>query len=357
MKCSDLERTKRMSEPSNAALGLCVCIVTFYGLGCSEPKTSARLEESGIPTDAIVKVTDNGPVKATVTVWPAKPTLDGQLTVQLEVETEAGIEVKMPFEESALGRFDVASFPGVIRSSVNGKEVLVQRYGLTPPASGRHRIPPFRLEMLDARVAAGSAATGSANAVSATEILTEEIPIEIAPVDISKSNAELQPAAGELDVDIGKAPWWYYAMGGLGAVWIGLGIALLRRMKARTATARKVSAYDRAVAKLQTLESAGAPEATAVDPWFVELSSIVRSYLEDRYEINAPDRTTEEFLAEAAKAPELTVEHRGMLTNFLQRCDQVKFAGYRPDSEESIATLKAARGFVEESRLRIEAIA
>jgi hypothetical protein len=30
----------------------------------------------------------------------------------------------------------------------------------------------------------------------------------------------------------------------------------------------------------------------------------------------------------------------------------VKFAGYRPDADESLATLKAARGFIEDTRLR-----
>jgi hypothetical protein len=40
------------------------------------------------------------------------------------------------------------------------------------------------------------------------------------------------------------------------------------------------------------------------------------------------------------------------LTSFLERCDRVKFAGYRPDADESLATLKAARGFVEDTRLR-----
>jgi hypothetical protein len=54
----------------------------------------------------------------------------------------------------------------------------------------------------------------------------------------------------------------------------------------------------------------------------------------------------------AIARPELTVEHRKLLEAFLERCDRVKFAGYRPDAEESIATLAAARGFVEDTRLR-----
>ena len=58
----------------------------------------------------------------------------------------------------------------------------------------------------------------------------------------------------------------------------------------------------------------------------------------------------------ATARPELTTDHRALLTQFLERCDRVKFAGYRPDSDESIATLKAARGFVEDTRLQEAAV-
>ena len=36
----------------------------------------------------------------------------------------------------------------------------------------------------------------------------------------------------------------------------------------------------------------------------------------------------------------------------IERCDRVKFAGYRPDSNESIDTLAAARAFIEDTQLR-----
>ena len=80
--------------------------------------------------------------------------------------------------------------------------------------------------------------------------------------------------------------------------------------------------------------------------------AIVRSYLEHRYDIRAPELTTEEFLQVASRAPELSSAQRDQLSQFLERCDRVKFAGYRPDSNESIDTLAAARAFVEETRLR-----
>lgn len=367
---------------SVAALAMAASIVV---LGACRGKAAAPLAATAtVPADAITKITENGPVKATVRVWPAKPTLDGQVTVQLEVDAEPGVSVDLPFQEAGVGRFRVEHYDRETRREANGHAVQVQTYTLVAPSSGRHRVPPFRIEMLDARTTpggmsgpaggSGSSASGSAgssssgtgaasnagatpNAGARTEVLTEEISLAVEPVQVSKSNAELRPAAGELAVNVGGWSRWYYALIGVGVVWLALGVVLLRRLRAREKIARKRTAYDTAVARLVALESAGAPEGAAADPWFVELSGIVRRYLEDRYDIAAPERTTEEFLTEAAKAAELTAEHRALLSAFLDRCDRVKFAGYQPDSAESLATLKAARGFVEDSRLRTEVAA
>lgn len=129
-------------------------------------------------------------------------------------------------------------------------------------------------------------------------------------------------------------------------------ILAFRAYRARRRIEQQRSAYEEAVAELRALHDKGAPDADTADGWFVRLSAIVRTYLEHRYEIRAPELTTEEFLLVATARPELTEEHRGLLTQFLERCDRVKFAGYRPDTEESLATLSAARGFVEDTRLR-----
>ncbi len=324
------------------------------------------------PADAITKITENGPVKATVRVWPSKPSLDGQVTVQLEVDAEPGVSVDLPFQEAGVGRFRVEHYERETRREANGHAVQVQTYTLVAPSSGRHRVPPFRIEMLDARAVpsgatrSANAAAGSANAAtgSATtaagdrsELLTEEISLLVEPVQVSKSSAELRPAAGALAVNVGGWSRWYFALIGLGVIWLALGLVLLGRLRARKKIERKRTAYDTAVARLVALETGGAPDGAAADPWFVELSGIVRRYLEDRYDIAAPERTTEEFLTEAAKAAELTADHRALLSAFLDRCDRVKFAGYQPDSAESLATLKAARGFVEDSRLRTEVAA
>lgn len=183
--------------------------------------------------------------------------------------------------------------------------------------------------------------------------MTDEIPLDIAPIPVEKVTASLQPAHGTLSTSIGERPWWMWAALATAALaWLAAGYALFRRWKERQRRARQRTAYDDAVAELVALEQAGPPDEHAADAWFVRLSGIVRSYLERRYEIRAPELTTEEFLQQALGTGHLSAEHRKLLQGFLERCDRVKFAAYRPESKESLETLAAARGFVEDTRLR-----
>jgi hypothetical protein len=304
------------------------------------------------PKDAIAKTTENGPVKATVKVWPAKPTLGETIYVRLEIDAPAGVSIDAPFQEAGdqrLGRFRVVGFTKDAKRKTDGGQLTEQTYSLEAPTSGRHRIPPLRLEMLDAR---------GAEKRKPEELLTDEVPLEVAPIQGEKASAELRPALGALDPDVGGTSWLVIlgVISGIAVLTSG-SILAVRGLRARRKIAQQRTAYDEAVSALHELELRGAPDAETADAWFVELSAIVRRYLERRYDIRAPELTTEEFLQVATARPELDAEHRTLLSQFLERCDRVKFAGYRPDAEESLATLGAARGFVEDTRLRQEAAA
>ena len=87
-----------------------------------------------------------------------------------------------------------------------------------------------------------------------------------------------------------------------------------------------------------------------MDPWYVELSDIVRRYVEERFSLRAPELTTEEFLLEAGRSSELSSNHRSLLSDFLERCDRVKFARYSPGADESREALEVAARFLAESR-------
>jgi hypothetical protein len=327
-------------------------LLVLFVIGCQghsllDEQVVSKAEPS---KDAIAKTAENGPVKATVTVWPPKPTLGDPIYLRLDVDAPAGVSIDAPFQEAGdqrMGRFQVTGFSRDTQRKPDGGLHERQTYTLAPPTSGKHRVPPLRLEMVDARPGQGSE-TGKTQ-----EILTDEVPIEVAPVKQETIAAELKPHPGTLDENVGGPPWLWIGLGAglLAALGLG-GVAMWRMIGTKRRIAEQRSAYEDAIAALSGLQKRGAPGADDADAWFVELSSIVRTYLEGRYEIRAPELTTEEFLLEASRAKELTAEHRAQLSAFLERCDRVKFAGYRPDPAESIATLDAARAFVEDTRLR-----
>ena len=326
---------------------LCMLAVSLVACSHKSPLDAPTGVPTEPPKDAITKPTENGPVKVDVRVWPAKPTLDDPIYFRLDIDAPAGIAVDAPFQETGqrMGRFRVATFTQDVQHTADGGTHRVQTYTLEAPGSGKQRIPPLRLSMVDAR--------GKDTSTKPQEILTEEVPIDVAPVKEAAIDAQMKAAAGKLDPDVGGTPWLtIFAIASCLAV-VGSGSLLAwRAFAARQRRADQRSAYDEAIAKLRALEDRGAPQAEIADAWFVELSSIVRGYLERRYEIRAPELTTEEFLQEASRASSLSGEHRALLSQFLERCDRVKFAGYRPDTQESLDSLAAARAFVEDTRVR-----
>jgi hypothetical protein len=321
----------------SAALRICAlaCVVA---LACGGERGEAPAGPPQPSPEAVTKVSENGPVKATVKVWPPAPQLGDPLYLQLTIEAGAGVTVAAPFEDEGLGRFAALDWKRDTKRRPDGGSVEIQTYTLEAPGSGKHRIPPFRLLVTDQ---------------AESELLTEEIAITVAPVDPSRAGEALAPPRPALPLRVGGWPLWAFVA--LGAVTVGMvvgAVVIIRSLRHGVVVRARVSAYELAVRRLAALERGGAPDDVAADGWFVELSAIVRYYVEARFALRAPELTTEEFLQVARRAPELSTQHREMLTSFLERCDRVKFAGYRPDGDESMATLAAARAFVEDTRHR-----
>ncbi len=85
--------------------------------------------------------------------------------------------------------------------------------------------------------------------------------------------------------------------------------------------------------------------------WFcIEVSHIIRVYLEERFRLHAPDRTTEEFLIELQSSRHLAGEHKQLLANFLSECDMVKFARAELPEQELRGLHEAASRLVGETQ-------
>ena len=328
-----------------AVFGLIHGIAAGCGAGGSpdssqQPDDAARVAEG----PAIERTSENGPIKASVIVVPESPQLGDLIGLTLRVVAHDGVEVSMPVFGEALERFDLVTLPEQSSAREGTSTVYTQKYVLQATASGRWRVPPLRITYRDERADVADS-TGNGE----QELLTEEIPLVVAAFDAA-AGAALRPAASSLDEEIGRQPlswvWW----AGVGAVAllaaIVLGVLLWRRHRHRGPSE---SAYQIACRRLDELEQRGLPEQADVDAWYVELSAIVRRYLEDHFALRAPELTTEEFLREAGQSERLSAEHRSLLASFLGTCDKVKFAAYQPGDSESQASLDAARRFLFET--------
>jgi hypothetical protein len=82
----------------------------------------------------------------------------------------------------------------------------------------------------------------------------------------------------------------------------------------------------------------------------IAVSDIVRSYIEQKFNITATQRTTEEFLQDLLKSSNASLDrHRLLLSEFLHQCDLVKFAGVSPAPQILEALRHCACGFVRET--------
>lgn len=97
------------------------------------------------------------------------------------------------------------------------------------------------------------------------------------------------------------------------------------------------------------LKSLNLIETGQIKEFYYHLSIIVRHYIEDRFALMAPERTTEEFLAEMLSTDKLAEGHKKLIGDFLEHCDLVKFAGYGPGTSEIENAFGSAKRLVDET--------
>ena len=106
-------------------------------------------------------------------------------------------------------------------------------------------------------------------------------------------------------------------------------------------------AYER----LAELLKKNLPQEGKVKQYFIEVSDILRRYVEGRFMLKAPELTTPEFLETIKKSKQLTSEHKLLLKEFLVCCDLVKFAKYGPSEKEIEGSAEIVRKFVDETKV------
>ena len=366
-----------LSTRHRVALMLLLMLLVVVGLGCDDGKQAGDREKAF----EIDRKFERGPLTIHVKVQKEKITIADTLRVRLEATIDKGYEVTMPAvaeflaKENRWGILDYESPPDKL---VEDNRLLVQReYRLEPILTGQYTIPALKFVFqekpgLKPEVGAAEKLSGGKTKIPQTsrvqneaadkakadkpkqyEFDTEEIPVEVTSL-LDKQRGDLTIA----DIkDVTTLPrrfptWWLWTLGGVAFISGTVVIIILfyKRKKNKQSRIMK-AAHEIAYEQLRKLAEENLIETGKIKAFYERISHILRSYIEHRFELKAPERTTEEFLLEAQAAGELTSDQKTTLRSFLEHCDMVKFALYGPTKTEIQKTFDLTKEFIEATRI------
>ena len=168
----------------------------------------------------------------------------------------------------------------------------------------------------------------------------------LGPVKFTRVTKDVELVAGsEMEVDVKRdLPPLSWKLVGLGlaalAFCCGLFVILFKLFKYLTRRVREhfMSPIERAWAELGRLLQADLPKKGKYKDYYVELTMVVRRYVQRKYGIKAPHLTTEEFLREF---------NSDALKEFLENADMIKFAGVQATEAMAADAAKSAKEYLE----------
>lgn len=182
------------------------------------------------------------------------------------------------------------------------------------------------------------------------ELHTQVPAFNVVPWPRDDNSPRLAPELGPAEAGDGthKNPWYPLLIAAI--VLLILALLLKRTLARRSASpfiAPQPPAHETALDRIEQLADALPMQP---EPFFVQLTDIVRAYVEQQLHIDAQQLTTPEFLRSHELADSITPNQRKQLDAFLSEADQIKFAQQNATVAQCREALDTARRFVLETR-------
>jgi hypothetical protein len=268
-------------------------------------------------------------------------------TVRYTVQLSHGekVEVRWPTLGANLGMFEIRDYHQPEPRENKGRVIEEVAYTISTFDTGRFVIPPLAVEYRTSPDTIWQ------------QLQTEKLEIYVA--------STLPSEAGDIR-DI-KAPWemprdWKVI---IRIALIVAGILLLaavgfyywrKRQGKGILPERKAPerpAHEVALEALHRLRESDWLATGQIKTFYVELSEIIRRYIEGRYFVPALELTTSELMNNLQSVA-IDNRPREMIAELLEMSDLVKFAKYAPPSDAHEHTLQLAESFVETTKLVME---
>ena len=248
-----------------------------------------------------------------------------------------GVKVEAPDLRPRVRGFSLAEdFEEEPKTGADGRVTTVVNWRLVPePCAAEYKVAPF--------------VVGVETAKGAADFYAGPIRFE-AP-------AAREPVTGGMEADPKKVlpplSWklvGYVALALVLAAAVLVGLIWVLKYVARRVKEHRMSPIERAWVELERLLKKGLPKKGKYKDFYVELTMVVRRYVQRKYGIRAPNLTTEEFFSEVAK-PEHKLNSAEALKQFLESADMVKFAGVDANEEMAKGATNSARTYLKDDNL------
>lgn len=326
-------KTKRVAKLEFLTVCLTLLLVCA---GCSDDeKSEADKPESGVDQEQ-----RSGPLTVHLRLDRSKITIAETVQLELEATIEPGYEVQMPKVDKVLENFGILDWDNLgDKLDRENRLARAYRYRLEPFLSGTYEIPALIFVFHDVN-----------DVETKHELSTEPVEVEVTSL-LGEQREELIIADIEEPVEIPKKAslWWAWVL--VASVLAAMGIYLYLRRTRKVKLIRIFKpAHEIAYARLKGLIDEDLVKAGRTKEFYERISSILRHYIEDRYDLRAPERTTEEFLVELRHTEVLSPDNKKHLEDFLTHCDLVKFAKHSPTKEQIQRTFDLVKDFIEQTK-------
>ena len=301
-------------------------------------------------TTGFSKVFNQGPVSLTMQLSSTNITIAEQLELVLQAAIPEEYEVEMPGYTTTLGDFSVDDYhtiPPRMTGATGNARILVQKtFILEPYLPGTYTIPPLTIMYQEIK-----------DGAEENKLTTEEVQISVTSfLPDDKGNLQIKDIRPpeELPLDIARLLWLAGILLSIFTLAIAGFLYWRKKQDKKEDVIIQISPDEIAFKELDTLLAEDLLASGKVKLFHLRISDILRRYIENRFGLKAPERTTEEFLTELTRDMQmqkaLLGDHKRLLGEFLNQCDLVKFAKHEPSIEESGKTVTVCREFIEETK-------
>ena len=327
-----------MNRGYRSVILLSICLLALSS--CSDKQDIAGSAEFEIDKDF-----QRGPFTVHLRLSRSSLTIAQTFLLQIEAAIQDGYELTMPKVDPLLQTFGLLDFHD-LGDKLDEQNNLVKTYNykFEPLVSGNFTIPPLTFKFTET-------AAADDTEPKLYELETEPIDIEVTSL-LGEDLAELVIADIAPPVSMPKdIPLWPFVI--IAIVIIAAAVIIVIRMKRKTAAAIArlfKPAHEIAYQRLQKLVAAKLVEKGMLREFYQRISDILRHYIEDRFDLMAPERTTEEFLFELSESSSLSQADKDSLAEFLTHCDLVKFARHQPETKQIQRTFDLVKNFIAKTK-------